>query len=73
MFIVVYRLAAIINMTVINLAIEVLVGVIVYLLGVIILKAPIVDQTIGLIQSRRGKKELKSGEKYELSIGNCYL
>lgn len=56
MFIVVYRLAAIINMTVVNLAIEVLVGVIVYLLGVIFLKAPIVDQAIGLIQSRRDKK-----------------
>ncbi|MCD7133333.1 flippase [Limosilactobacillus balticus] len=53
MFIVVYRLALIINMTVINLAIEVLVGMIVYLLGIILLKAPIVDQAIDLIQKRR--------------------
>ena len=53
MFIVVYRLALIINMTVINLTIEVLVGMIVYLLGIILLKAPIVDQAIDLIQKRR--------------------
>lgn len=53
MFIVVYRLALMINMTVINLAIEVLLGAIVYLLGVILLKAPIVDQAINLIQKRK--------------------
>lgn len=53
MFIVVYRLALMINMTVINLAIEVLLGAIVYLLGVILLKAPIVDQAINLIQKQK--------------------
>ena len=55
MFIVVYRLALMINMTVINLTIEVLVGMVVYLLGIVLLKAPIVDQAIGLIQKRRNK------------------
>ena len=55
MFIVVYRLALIINMTVINLAIEVVIGMVVYMLGIILLKAPIVDQAITLIQKRRNK------------------
>ncbi len=56
MFIVVYRLAMIISMTIVNLALEMFVGAAVYLLGVILLKAPIVDQAIMLIQERRSKK-----------------
>ena len=56
MFIVVYRLALIINMTVVNLVVEVIVGIIVYLLGIILLKAPIVNQAIKLIQNRRLEK-----------------
>ena len=56
MFIVVYRLALIINMTVVNLIVEVIVGIIVYLLGIILLKAPIVNQAIKLIQNRRLEK-----------------
>lgn len=57
MFIVVYRLALIINMTVVNLIVEVIVGIIVYLLGIILLKAPIVNQAIKLIQNRRLEKD----------------
>ncbi len=56
MFIVIYRLALIINMTVVNLIVEVIVGIIVYLLGIILLKAPIVNQAIKLIQNRRLEK-----------------
>ena len=43
-------------MTVVNLVVEVIVGIIVYLLGIILLKAPIVNQAIKLIQKRRFEK-----------------
>ncbi len=43
-------------MTVVNLIVEVIVGIIVYLLGIILLKAPIVNQAIKLIQNRRLEK-----------------
>ena len=43
-------------MTVVNLIVEVIVGIIVYLLGIIFLKAPIVNQAIKLIQNRRLEK-----------------
>ncbi|NFB11705.1 flippase [Lactobacillus reuteri] len=56
MFIIVYRLASIINMTMINLALEVLVGTVVYLLGIVLLKAPVVNQAIELIQKRHKNK-----------------
>ena len=39
-----------------NLVVEVIVGIIVYLLGIILLKAPIVNQAIKLIQNRRLEK-----------------
>ena len=52
----VYKRQLIINMTVVNLIVEVIVGIIVYLLGIILLKAPIVNQAIKLIQNRRLEK-----------------
>lgn len=56
MFIVVYRLSSVIGMTVMNLVVEVLVGVVIYLLGIILLKAPVVNQAIELIQKGHKKK-----------------
>ncbi|TGB10474.1 flippase [Limosilactobacillus reuteri] len=56
MFIVVYRLSSVISMTVMNLVVEVLVGVVIYLLGIILLKAPVVNQAIELIQKGHKNK-----------------
>lgn len=53
MFIIVYRLAAIINMTIPNLIVEVAIGAVTYVLCVIILRAPIVKQALELINSRK--------------------
>lgn len=56
MFIVVYRLSHIIRMSMPNLIVEVVAGALVYILGILIIHAPIVDQGIELINARRLKK-----------------
>ena len=56
MFVVVYRLSRLISMSVPNLIVEVLVGAVIYIVGVIIIHAPVVDQAIELISKRRLKK-----------------
>lgn len=55
MFIVVFRLSHIIRMSVPNLIIEVIAGAIIYILGVLIVHAPIVDQAVKLINKRKKK------------------
>lgn len=56
MFIVVYRLALTIHMTIPNLCVEVISGFIVYVLALLTLKAPILQQAKSLIQSQINKK-----------------
>lgn len=57
MFIITYRLAMIMNMTIPNLAIEVIIGVVIYIIGIFILRAPVINQAIALINSRKAKRE----------------
>ncbi|MCC4328501.1 flippase [Limosilactobacillus reuteri] len=57
MFIIVYRLAMIMNMTIPNLAIEVIIGAIVYILCIFVLRAPIVNQALELINERKANRE----------------
>lgn len=52
MFIVVYRIANTIRMNIVNLVLEVFLGVVIYLIGIILLKAPVVDQAKSLIAGR---------------------
>ena len=52
MFVVVYRIAIMIRMNVINLALEVIVGAVIYLIAIILLKAPITKQAKSLIEQR---------------------
>lgn len=56
MFIIVYRLASVIKMTVANLVLEVALGAAVYAMGVFLLHAPIVQQAFTLINSRNKGK-----------------
>ena len=56
MFIIVYRLASVIQMTVANLVLEVALGAAVYAMGVFLLHAPIVQQAFTLINSRNKGK-----------------
>ncbi len=58
MFVVVYRLSHVINMSFANLIVEVIVGVVVYVASIIIIHAPIVDQAINLIvKFKKGKSK----------------
>ncbi|MCC4322835.1 flippase [Limosilactobacillus reuteri] len=57
MFIITYRLAMIMNMTIPNLAIEVIIGAIVYILCIFVLRAPIVNQALELINERKANRE----------------
>lgn len=57
MFIIIYRLAMIMNMTIPNLAIEVIIGAVIYIIGIFILRAPVINQAIVLINSRKAKRE----------------
>ena len=57
MFIITYRLAMIMNMTIPNLAIEVIIGVVIYIIGIFILRAPVINQAMALINSRKAKRE----------------
>jgi O-antigen/teichoic acid export membrane protein len=57
MFIITYRLAMIMNMTIPNLAIEVIIGAVIYIIGIFILRAPVINQAIVLINSRKAKRE----------------
>ncbi|MCC4342645.1 flippase [Limosilactobacillus reuteri] len=57
MFIIIYRLAMIMNMTIPNLAIEVIIGAVIYIIGIFILRAPVINQAIALINSRKAKRE----------------
>lgn len=57
MFIITYRLAMIMNMTISNLAIEVIIGAVIYIIGIFILRAPVINQAIALINSRKAKRE----------------
>lgn len=56
MFIITYRLAMIMNMTIPNLAIEVIIGAVIYIIGIFILRAPVINQAIVLINSRKAKE-----------------
>ena len=55
MFIVVNRICSVINMTVANLILEVVVGAIIYLLGLILTKASILDEAQRLLKKRTSK------------------
>ena len=55
MFIVVNRICSVINMTVANLILEVVVGAIIYLLGLILTKASILDEAQKLLKKRTSK------------------
>lgn len=55
MFIVVNRICSLINMTVANLILEVVVGAIIYLLGLILTKASILDEAQKLLKKRTSK------------------
>ena len=57
MFIITYRLAMIMNMTIPNLAIEVIIGAVIYIIGIFILRAPVINQAIAFINSRKAKRE----------------
>lgn len=57
MFIITYRLAMIMNMTIPNLAIEVIIGAVIYIIGIFILRAPVINQAMALINSRKAKRE----------------
>ena len=59
MFIIVYRLSHIIRMTIANLVLEVVIGAIVYIIGVIIIHAPIVNQTLMFISKYKEKRNRK--------------
>lgn len=52
MYFVVLRLDEIMNMTIINLAVQVIVGAVVYLICIIVLKAPVVDKAKEMISNR---------------------
>lgn len=56
MFIIVYRLASVIKMTIANLVLEVVLGAVVYVLGLFLLHAPIIQQALTLINSRNKGK-----------------
>ena len=56
MFIVVNRICSVINMTVANLILEVVVGAIIYLLGLILTKASILDEAQKLLKKRTSKQ-----------------
>ena len=55
MFLIVFRLSHIIRMSVPNLALEVIVGAFVYLVGIVLVHAPIVEQALQLILKRKEK------------------
>ena len=55
MFIVVNRICSVINMTVANLILEVVVGAIIYLVGLILTKASILDEAQRLLKKRTSK------------------
>ena len=55
MFIMVNRICSVINMTVANLILEVVVGAIIYLLGLILTKASILDEAQKLLKKRTSK------------------
>ncbi|MBU5284067.1 flippase [Limosilactobacillus reuteri] len=57
MFIITYRLAMIMSMTIPNLAIEVIIGAVIYIIGIFILRAPVINQAMALINSRKAKRE----------------
>ena len=55
MFIVVNRISTTINMTIANLVLEVLVGALIYLLGLVLTKASIIDEAQKLVKQRFSK------------------
>ncbi|WP_367342071.1 flippase [Limosilactobacillus sp.] len=57
MFVVVYRMDQYMSMNIIHLIVQVAAGIILYLIGIITLRAPIVHQALQLIANRRGNKE----------------
>lgn len=56
MFVVVYRLNIIIKMTIPNLILQVGVGALIYAIGLVLTKAPVIGQAMSLIQSKVNKK-----------------
>lgn len=57
MFIVVYRISNTIRMNVVNLVLEIALGAIIYFIGLVLLKAPVIDQAKALISERFGHHE----------------
>lgn len=57
MFVIVNRICSVINMTIANLVIEVMVGVAVYGIGIYIFRAPILHQGKGLVEALRHRHE----------------
>lgn len=55
MFLIVYRLSHVINMSIANLVVEVIVGAVVYVICIITVHAPIVDQGVKLIYGLKKK------------------
>lgn len=51
MFIIIYRIASMIKMSITNLILEVALGAIIYIIGIILLHAPIIDSAIVLIKN----------------------
>lgn len=61
MFLIVFRLSHMIKMSVPNLVVEVITGALAYVVGIILIHAPIVDQALHLISNR--KKDQNRGNK----------
>lgn len=57
MFIVVYRMDQYMRMNIANLCAQVIAGILIYLVGIIALRAPIVHQALELIDKRKNNKE----------------
>ena len=57
MFIIVYRLSNVIQMTIANLILEVSLGAIVYIFALFLFRAPVIEQAQELINSRKAKRK----------------
>lgn len=56
MFVVIYRLNAIMHMNITNLFIQIIIGALIYTIGLVLTKAPIVDQAQTLLNKRNNGK-----------------
>ncbi|MBB1124289.1 flippase [Limosilactobacillus albertensis] len=57
MFIIVYRLSNVIQMTIANLILEVSLGAVVYIFALFLFRAPVIEQAQELINSRKAKRK----------------